>query len=98
MNTAVINIKIDPETKRKVQKVARDMGVPLSALIKSHLKEIARTKQVHLNAEEKPTPYLLRMLKESEADIRAGRFVSFETPEEEMAYLDKLIKDAKSSR
>lgn len=91
MNTAVVNVKVDPLIKRKAQKVAEEMGLSLSALVNGFLKHLIKTKTVIFNASEEPTPYLLRALKESKEDIKAGRVVSFENPKDALTYLDTMI-------
>src|SRR3989338_5603842 len=73
MNSAVVNIKIEPQVKREAQKLAEKLGLPLSALIKSYLKQIIRAQEVVLTVSEEPTEYLLKALKESGKDIKAGR-------------------------
>lgn len=90
-NSAVINIKIEARFKREVQKAAEDLGLSLSALIKGFLKQFARTKEIHFNAEEEPTEYLLESLRESRKDVKAGRVISFKEPRQAISYLDKLI-------
>lgn len=96
MNTETINIKIDPETKKEAQRLAKTLGFNLSTLVKGYLRQFIKTKTVHFSAsEEKPTPYLLDMLRDSDADIKAGRYRQFSSPDEELRYLDSLIDDAK---
>lgn len=97
-NSAVINIKIEARFKREVQKAAEDLGFSLSALIKGFLRQFARTKEVYFNVSEEPTEYLLRALKESEEDIKAGRIVSFKDPRQALSYLDKLIANDRKLR
>ncbi len=43
----MINIKADKDIKKKAQKVARDLGLPLSTVINAYLREFIRTKEVH---------------------------------------------------
>ncbi len=73
MNTAVINLKIDLKTKKEAQKIAEELGVSLSSIIKSQLRQLVRTKKAILSTEEKPTEWMLNALKESREDIKAGR-------------------------
>ena len=84
MNTAVINIKTNPEVKAKAQKIAEELGFSLSSLINGYLRSLVKTKAVHFNTSEKPTDYLIQALKESEKDRRAGRIVSFKNLKDEM--------------
>lgn len=73
MDTAVINIKIEPKLKSQSRKVAEEFGLTLSTLVKSLLAQVVRRKEIVLSLSEEPTEYLLEALKESEADIKAGR-------------------------
>ena len=93
MNSAVVNIKIEPQVKREAQKLAEKLGLPLSALIKSYLKQIIRAQEVVLTVSEEPTEYLLKALKESEKDIKAGRVTSFDNAKDAISWLNGFVKD-----
>ena len=99
MNTAIVNIKVDPKTKKEAQKVAEELGVSLSSLIKAYLKEIIRTKTVTFSAaSEEPSEWLIKTLRESEADRMAGRVGSFESVDDAIGHLDKMIKNEENSK
>ena len=98
MNTAVINIKTNPQVKAKAQAVTEELGFSLSSLINGYLKHLVKTKTIHFNTSEEPTQYLLDALRESEKDIKAGRIISFKSFEEEMDYLDKMIENDKNQK
>lgn len=99
MNTAVVNVKVNPQTKKEAQKLAKDLGLSLSGLVNGLLKQVIRTKTVTLSvSDEKPSEYLIQALKESRRDIKAGRVISFRTWEEEKDYLDGLIANDKKSK
>lgn len=90
MNTAVINIKTQPEVKLKAQEIARQIGVSLSALINAYLKKLVRTKKVEFDLEEEPSPYLVKMLRRAEKDIKAGRVSpAFDDVEDAIKWLHK---------
>ena len=94
MNTAVVNIKIDPETKKAAQDVAEKMGVSLSSLIKSYLREVVKTKKTMLSATEEPSPYFIKMLKKAEEDIKTGRVSPvFDNAKDAIAWLDREDED-----
>ncbi len=98
MNTEAINIKIDAKTKKAAQELAEDLGFSLSSLLKAYLKHFLKTKTVHFSAaDEEPSKALIQMLKESNADMKAGRYREFTDFQEELAYLDGLIADGKNS-
>lgn len=74
MNTAVIITKTEPEIKAKAQKVAKDLGLTLSSLINAWLRQLIQTKAVTFSVEsEKPSPYLVRMLKKADKEIKEGK-------------------------
>ncbi|KKU06520.1 MAG: hypothetical protein UX10_C0030G0006 [Candidatus Magasanikbacteria bacterium GW2011_GWA2_45_39] len=74
MKTALLTVKIDPKVKRKAHAVAEALGMSLGTLVSVQLNEFIRTKTVHASlSEDRPTPYLLKALKESAADVKAGR-------------------------
>lgn len=91
MNTAVINIKIEPDIKKKAQQIAGDLGFSLSSLINGYLKQLIRSKRVNFSLSEEPSDYLIQTLKESKEDIKAGRVISFKNSQDALGYLDEMI-------
>lgn len=90
MNTAVINVKVDPKLKRQAQAVAGDLGFSLSSLINAYLRQVVRDREVGFSdVRLELTPYAKRMLKQSEKDIKEG-YVSpgFTKAEDAIAWLD----------
>lgn len=99
MNGSTITIKVQPELKLKAKKVARDLGFDLHALVKNFLTHIVKTKSIPTSVlEEVPNAYMKKTLKESKADIKAGRVVSFEEPKKALKYIDKLIENERKHR
>mgnify|MGYP001612570353 CR=1 FL=1 len=92
MNSAVINIKTNPEIKIKAQKIAEELGFSLSSLINGYLRHLVKTKAVHFTTSEEPTQYLIDALKESEEDIKARRILSFENQKDAVNYFERLLK------
>lgn len=98
MNTAVINVKVDPGLKDEAQKVANDLGFGLSSLVKGFLKSLVRTRTVTFSSlSEEPNDYTLKILKESLNDYKKGRFISFDSPSKAVEFLDKMIVDDKKN-
>lgn len=96
MNTASILIKIDPQVKTKAQKTAQKMGLSLTSVINRYLKHFITTETITFSTrDEIPSQYLIDSLKESEADVKAGRVIRFKTPQEALNYLDQEIADEK---
>ena len=60
MDTSLL-IKTKKSLKIEAQKVAEDMGIPLTTVINSFLKQFVREKEITLSANTyTPTPYLVR--------------------------------------
>lgn len=72
MNTVVINIKTDLEVKREAQRIAKKLGVSLSALINGYLRQIIRTKRVEFSLDETPNKYLTEAIKNARKQRKKG--------------------------
>ena len=68
----VITVKTDAATKKAAQTLAKDMGLTLSSLINSYLKQVIATRHVELYAPEPMTPQLEKLLEGVESNIKAG--------------------------
>lgn len=91
MNSSVVTIKIDAQTKKEAQKTAASLGMPLSVIIKAFLKQLIKTKTVEFSArDEEPSEYLIRTIKQAEKDLKEGRASPiFRTGEEAVKWLEK---------
>lgn len=99
MNSAVINIKTQPEIKIKAQTIAKELGLNLSSVINAYLVQLIKTKTVIFSVNDEPTEYLLRMLKESRKEIKAGKTArKFKKTEDALGYLDKMIENEKNQQ
>lgn len=74
MKTAVLNIKIEPKIKQDAQKVARDLGLSLSAIISASLKELARNKAVSYSLLQ-PNDSLKHIIREAQKDRVQGNTI-----------------------
>ncbi len=89
MQTAAIYIRTEPETKRKAQKLARKIGMSLSGLVNSYLKQVIRTKKVELSLEE-PSEYFKKTIKQAEKNLKEGKHSPvFDNAEDAIAWLHK---------
>lgn len=90
MQTAAIYIRTELETKRKAQKVAKEIGISLSGLVNTYLKQVIRTKKVEFSAEE-PSEYLIKAIKKARENRKKGRGSPiFDNAEDAIAYLHKM--------
>lgn len=97
MNTTSLHIKIEPDIKKHAQKIADELGLSLSAVMKALLKQFIRTKSLSVGISETPNEYLIRSLKQSDEDIKAGRTLSFKSGKDALDYLDQEIENEKRS-
>lgn len=58
MSKSVINFKVDSDVKEEAQKLARELGLPLSAIVNAQLRELIRTRTLSVSAEPRMTSYL----------------------------------------
>ena len=91
MNTAVINIKTQPEIKIKAQTIAKELGLNLSSVINAYLVQLIKTKTVIFSTSEEPTDYLLQMLEDSRKAAK-----KFSNAKDAVSYLDKMIENEKN--
>lgn len=72
----VLNVKIDQVLKTKAQRLAQDMGVPLSIIVNAQLKQFVREKRLILGESLMMSTELERALGPIDRDIKKGRNVS----------------------
>lgn len=91
MSKTVINIKADRKVKEQAQKIARELGLPLSTVINAYLKDFVRRRKVTFSLEPELRPEVEKLLKRASEDYKAGRNISgpFRSGKEMDAYLDK---------
>ena len=86
-----MTIRLDTRLKRSAQQIAKDLGFTVSALVHGYLKQLVKTRTVHFSDAEEPSEYLIRAIKEAEAERKAGKYKSFDNPKEAIAFLDRII-------
>jgi DNA-damage-inducible protein J len=83
MNTktaTILNFKTDKKLKAEAKKVADGMGVPLSTIMNSFLRQLVREKEITFSAKVyEPTPFLIRALKAADEEFKKGRVKTFST-------------------
>jgi len=92
MNYAIITTKVDPKIKKSAQKLAAELGVPLSAVIKTSLKEFINRKAVTFSAREDeiPNARTIKVLKRAEEDYKKGKASPvFRTGKEAVKWLEE---------
>ena len=71
-------MKVDKDVRDRARKVAREMGVPLSMVVNSGLRQFAEEERIVFQTEKayRMSKKLEQKLEKIDADIRAGRNVS----------------------
>ncbi len=90
MNKTTINIKADKEVKEKAQKVARDLGMPLSTIINAYLNQFIRTKEVYFYLEGELKPSVKKRLDHLQKEVAEGKNLSpsFKSAKDAVNYLN----------
>ena len=89
----MLNIKTDSKLKKEAQRVAKDMGLPLSVLVNQNLKELVLSRKVTFTAPLIPNVKTARELRKALKEIKAGEYKkwpTFKTAKEMDGYLDSL--------
>lgn len=72
MNSAVINIRTEPEIKREAQKVVKNLGLSLSDVMNGYLRELVKVKKVNFSAAEAPSAYLVKQIELARSELADG--------------------------
>lgn len=85
-----MNIKTDQEVKQTAQRIAKELGLPLSTVVNAYLKEFIRDREVRFSLEEQLRPEVEKLLKQAAADYQARKNITgpVSTAREMAAYLD----------
>ncbi len=88
----VLNVKTDKEVKEEAQRVAKELGLPLSTVVNAYLKEFVRNRAIHLSAAPRMSKALEEVLGGVERDLKAEKNLSprFHTAGEAIRYLNGL--------
>ena len=94
MNTTVINIKTDKVLKKDAQKMAKNFGLPLSAIVNAYLREFVREKRIVFSEPPTPNAKTRKILDQALKDIKEGKNLvgPFESAEDMDKFLDSLEK------
>ncbi len=86
----MLNIKIDPRLKKRAQKVAMSIGLPLGTVTNLLLRRFVDEKSIHVAESYVPNVHLRRAIREDEKDYQAGKFEGpFDNAKDLMRSLNK---------
>lgn len=93
MNTVLLSIKTDEQTKKAIKEFATELGVSTTAFVNMVVKQAVRERRVVLDIEPRPTPYLEKIMKEADIDYAADADITHtKNPIEALSHLDRLMK------
>jgi len=86
---AILNIKTDVEVKRKAQKIAKEMGVPLSTIVNAQLKQLISERRMTLRAPLIPNARTRKTIDDARKELRRRRGTSptFDTAKDAIRWL-----------
>ena len=99
-NTTVLNVKIDKELKTQAQEVAKAIGLPISTVVASNLREFVRLRSITISDPPQIKPEVEKELLKISAEVRAGKNVSptFDTAQDASEWLMAEIKKENAKR
>ena len=72
----MLSIKLEPELKNEAQKIASQLGISITTVVKAKLKEFVRTKSLNICLDEKPSPKLIKTLKSIGTEAKSPAFLN----------------------
>jgi addiction module RelB/DinJ family antitoxin len=82
-NTAtILNIKTDKKLKAEAKVVAEGMGLTLTTVVNSMLKQFVLEREITFSAKVyEPSPYLIKALEAAEAEYKSGKVKRYSSVE-----------------
>lgn len=92
--STTMNLRLDNTTRRELQTFADKLGIPATTVVVANIKQMLRDGELRLEPTLEPTPYLVKIMEKTEADIKAGKKFAgpFDSKEAIAAHLNSLVK------
>ena len=86
---AILNIKTDIDVKKKAQKIAKEMGVPLSTIVNVQLKQLISERRGMLRAPLIPNARTRKAIDDARKELKKRKGISpiFDTAEDAIHWL-----------
>lgn len=91
-NYAVINLKTDPDLKKRAAKTADKLGISLSAVLNNELRRFSIEQSVLFDIPEAPNQPTTAALAESRRKIESGDYHKFDSNHKALEFLDNELK------
>lgn len=72
MNTT-LHVTIDKETKNKAQKLAKELGLDISTIVKASLKTFVQTETFHVEKSHTITPHLAATIAQAKKELSKSK-------------------------
>jgi len=72
MNTT-LHVTIDKETKQRAQKLAKEIGLDISTIVKASLITFVQTESFYVEKTERMTPRLSAIITEAKNELKKGK-------------------------
>ena len=92
MSNALISVRTDEKTKKEIADFAASVGLSVSAFVTVVLKQTMQEGRLVLTPEFKPTPYLEKVIRKADADLKAGLATPSMNKQEARNHLLSLMK------
>lgn len=89
---AIINLKTDPELKKRAVKTANRLGISISAVLNNELRRFAIEQNVVFEIPEVPNAKTAKQLATSKKLIDSGDLHTFSSNEEALQFLATELK------
>ncbi len=88
----MINLKTDPELKKRAAKAAAKLGISISAVLNNELRRFAVEQNVAFEIPEVPNAETAKQMATSKKHIAKGDFHSFASNKEALDFLASELK------
>jgi antitoxin component of RelBE/YafQ-DinJ toxin-antitoxin module len=76
MSNVLLTVKTDVDTKNELKSFASELGISTTAFVNMLVKQALRDRKIILSTTLEPTPYLEKIMREVEADLKTGKNIS----------------------
>ena len=92
MSNALLSIRTDDETKKQITDFANSVGLIVSAFVTTTLKQTMKEGRVILTPDIEPSPYLKKIIKKADDDLKKGLASDAMNKKEAREHLESLMK------
>ena len=93
MGTVLLTVKTDANTKDELKSFAGELGVSTTAFVNLLIKQALRDRRIVLSTTLEPTPYLVKVMRQVEKDLKTDKNISpeFNSVDEMFEHLENTV-------